>query len=707
MTRAPQRDGESTDDGGASRRAVLRSIGTTAGAVLVGGPGAGTAAAGDDAAIYRADLQPVVDGWYGEAWDVAERLPLDNVIIGSSAHGGSSDLDATAMLLWDADNLYFFVEVADDAMVQDSGAIHDDDSIDLFVDIGNEDESSYDGDEFMYQFRADGSGFQEVKNGATAGVEWGVRTDTADGYNVEGAIPWSTLGESPADGVALGLDVHVNDDDGGGSRDSKLAWHATDSNVWDDPSNMGTAHLRDRYPSVHETASAPTIDGAADAAWDDGETVSLDNVIIGSSSHGGTSDLDASATTLYDADDLYVLVEVTDDTAIQDSGAIHDDDSIDLFLDVGNEDETSYDGDEFMYQFRADGSGFQEVKNGATAGVSYAAAATSSGYNVEVAIPHFTVGTSPSDGKQLGFDVHVNDDDSGGSRDSKLAWYATDPNVWDDPSNMGTVAYSADSSGGSPDGPPSAGDWTLTFEDQFDQGTLDTDHWEIGFGWGMTSTNDDADVDPDRVWVDGDRDILVLEVYHDDSTGEVTQGAINSKDAGGSHNPSVGVTRGPGTYFEARAKPIDREGVLPAFWSKPNNENWPPEIDFYEIFHNGDANDPEVAHFNTHYTTSGYCDDSGSHRASGSYDHDTNENLSQNWNVYGCAWKGDQVEFYFNDVHVATESSSEVMASLNNDNCNPFYLTFTNHVNRVGTPDYSYSWREQHHVDWVRVWDLN
>jgi hypothetical protein len=470
---------------------------------------------------------------------------------------------------------------------------------------------------------------------------------------------------------------------------------------------MGMAYLRDRHPKVHETGTAPTIDGSVDAAWDDGETVGLDNVIIGSSAHSGASDLDATVTTLYDADNLYVLVEVTDDAATQDSGAIHDDDSIDLFLDVGNEDDISYGSDEFMYQFRADGSGFQETKNGATGGVSYAAAATSSGYRVEIAIPHSTVGTSPSDGKQLGFDVHVNDDDDGGDRDSKLAWHATQPNVWDDPSNMGTVVYDSGTSDGDPGGPPSDGNWTLTFEDQFDQGSLDTDHWEVGFGWGTQSRNDDADVDPDRVWVDGDRDILVLEVYHDDATGEVTQGAINSKDAGASHNPSVGVTRGPGTYFEARAKPIDREGVLPAFWSKPNNENWPPEIDFYEIFHTGDANDPQVAHFNTHYTTSGVCDDSDTHRASGSYDHDANENLSENWNVYGCAWKGDRVEFYFNDVHVATESSDEVMASLNNSNCNPFYLMFTNHVNRVGTPDYSYSWREHHYVDWVRVWDLS
>jgi hypothetical protein len=224
MTRTPQNDGVPSDgDRGRSRRTVLKSISATAGAVVVGSLETDTAAAGNNANVYDAELTPVTDGWYGEAWDVAEPLQFDNVIIGSSNRSGDADLDATARLLWDEDALYVFVAVTDDATVQDSGSIHDDDSIDLFIDIGNEGETSYDDDEFMYQFRADGSAFHEVKNGATAGVEWGVRTDVPDGYNVEVSIPWSTLGENPSVGVEMGLDVHVNDDDDGGDRDSKIA----------------------------------------------------------------------------------------------------------------------------------------------------------------------------------------------------------------------------------------------------------------------------------------------------------------------------------------------------------------------------------------------------------------------------------------------------------------------------------------------------
>jgi hypothetical protein len=43
----------------------------------------------------------------------------------------------------------------------------------------------------------------------------------------------------------------------------------------------------------------------------------------------------------------------------------------------------------------------------------------------------------------LGFDVHVNDDDDGGDRDAKLAWWTRSDNAWRSPANLGTVEIAA------------------------------------------------------------------------------------------------------------------------------------------------------------------------------------------------------------------------------------------------------------------------
>jgi len=64
-------------------------------------------------------------------------------------------------------------------------------------------------------------------------------TRTNQGYILETAIPWSTLGVKPVAGKSIGIDVQVNDDDSGRDRDGKLSWHAKNDNSWKDPSNFG------------------------------------------------------------------------------------------------------------------------------------------------------------------------------------------------------------------------------------------------------------------------------------------------------------------------------------------------------------------------------------------------------------------------------------------------------------------------------------
>jgi hypothetical protein len=83
---------------------------------------------------------------------------------------------------------------------------------------------------------------KEFMHSRTNGVQYAlVTTDT--GYCVEVKFPWSTLGAKPSAGAKLGLDIQVNDNDAGGKRKSKLAWHATEDKAWETPQAFGNAEL--------------------------------------------------------------------------------------------------------------------------------------------------------------------------------------------------------------------------------------------------------------------------------------------------------------------------------------------------------------------------------------------------------------------------------------------------------------------------------
>ncbi|WP_435361553.1 glycoside hydrolase family 16 protein [Haloarchaeobius sp. DFWS5] len=237
-------------------------------------------------------------------------------------------------------------------------------------------------------------------------------------------------------------------------------------------------------------------------------------------------------------------------------------------------------------------------------------------------------------------------------------------------------------------GPPNPDNWTLDFEDTFDSGSLDTSKWEVGYGWGLTDRNSAGEVSPDEVNVENGR--LRLSMRYD---GDITTSAVNTKDI---------HYYGPGSYWEASIKLPGRTGILPAFWSKPNTEDWPPEIDFVEIFQNdGGKEDTHRAEYHIHYSTSTEPDDSSTHESL-DVEYDSPDDLTNSFHVYGCRWLDDRVDFYFDDIHVGTISDSTAMEALRNGG--PHYMMLTNMIDKVGETDKSEHWSEEMLVDWVRVW---
>ncbi|BCG58252.1 sugar-binding protein [Paenibacillus sp. URB8-2] len=192
---------------------------------------------------------------------------------------------------------------------------------------------------------------------------------------------------------------------------------------------------------ITHTDTPPTIDGSWTSVdnWGDAAAYQTNNVINGTVTND--TDLSSNNRILWDSANLYLWLNVTDDAKTYDSGTTTSaDDSIEIYIDGDNSKSATYGPDDFRYVFRWNDPAVYEKIHGATTGVAFATSNNASGYKVEVKIPWSTLGvSSPAAGKQLGFEIQINDDDDGGARDGKKAFYGTDDTAWQNPSKFGTA----------------------------------------------------------------------------------------------------------------------------------------------------------------------------------------------------------------------------------------------------------------------------
>ena len=198
----------------------------------------------------------------------------------------------------------------------------------------------------------------------------------------------------------------------------------------------------------------PVIDQNIETVWGAAPPKGIDQVVLGSR----PADYNGKWRALYDNNYLYLLVEVSDATRINDSGGSWwEDDVVEVFIDGNNSKGTSYDGlNDFQFGFRWNDNtvhtGGNSVAN--TTGINFKMYATATGYTTEIAIPWTTIGATPAIGKAIGIDVQVDDDDNGGTRDAQTTSFATNTTAYQNPSVFGTVYMT--SCNGSTNQPPVA-----------------------------------------------------------------------------------------------------------------------------------------------------------------------------------------------------------------------------------------------------------
>ena len=183
----------------------------------------------------------------------------------------------------------------------------------------------------------------------------------------------------------------------------------------------------------------PVIDGEADDIWADAAEASfvpLEDPADGSGIWKA----------LYDAENLYVLVDVTDDSLQNDTASSWQDDSVEIYFDGGNTKlSTALSGDDHQYTF---GWTTEEIQgtniDGYTDGIEHAQVDTETGWRIEVKMPWMSIwGVVPQAGDLIGIDCYYNDDDDGGdSREGKMLGFSAIEG-WNDASQWGTAVLAA------------------------------------------------------------------------------------------------------------------------------------------------------------------------------------------------------------------------------------------------------------------------
>ncbi len=178
---------------------------------------------------------PAIDGSSSDAvWSTAASYTLANTL------GSPSGFSASYQSAWDKTNLYVLVKV------QDASYAAHADLVELYLDPTYDVGTAYDSRDMQYQFPSNSTTVTQYSGGQkgtnTTGITFANQA-VSGGYQVEIAIPWSTLGVTPAAHMSFGLDLDVWQDFGSGVK-NKVIWHANADTDWNNPSVFGSVTLQ-------------------------------------------------------------------------------------------------------------------------------------------------------------------------------------------------------------------------------------------------------------------------------------------------------------------------------------------------------------------------------------------------------------------------------------------------------------------------------
>lgn len=208
----------------------------------------------------RLAAPPTIDGNLSE-WGETPTYPSAFRVFNAQSWDGTEDLTAVWRLAWDNTNLYIGVEVTDDTHVQSQtgNQLFRGDSVDMQFDTdrGGDLGDGLSPDDFQITFSPGNFGslppsafrFQGTENGRILDAPGGnnVTVDasqTAAGYILEAAIPWSDLNLTPSEGLVIGIALNASDNDSPGTAVQEVMMSHVSTRTLTDPRGWGTLTLR-------------------------------------------------------------------------------------------------------------------------------------------------------------------------------------------------------------------------------------------------------------------------------------------------------------------------------------------------------------------------------------------------------------------------------------------------------------------------------
>lgn len=164
----------------------------------------------------------------------------------------------------------------------------------------------------------------------------------------------------------------------------------------------------------------------------------------------------------------------------------------------------------------------------------------------------------------------------------------------------------------------------------------------------------------------------------------------------------------PPVYLEARIRAIDLPGATTAWWSKPDNGDWPPEIDFVEV---PTARMGESMH-NIHDSASEPGDGATHARASNGQFEPEGLTMDERFFHYSCLWTEEQITHWVDGQQVGQTTEPAVTSAVAAGA--PFYMMLNTLAGRSGKRDFPpgevppvSAWgpyRTTAEVELVRIW---
>jgi len=188
------------------------------------------------------------------------------------------------------------------------------------------------------------------------------------------------------------------------------------------------------------TATAPVIDGAPDEVWTRAVRYDLARTIY--VNPGSDEQLAASYRMLWDAEKLYVFIDVTDSTPVHDPEQIWQfTDGIEFYIDAHDRKPETYGDTEYQFGFVWDRDpaavALEQDQGRHIHDAELAVVTTERGYRVEASFPWSSLGVAAEAGTRIGVEVQVNDNRGRGERDAKISWHDPYDQAWQNPRYFG------------------------------------------------------------------------------------------------------------------------------------------------------------------------------------------------------------------------------------------------------------------------------